>query len=81
MNNIIKIKDFISEGRVNSFYSDELNPDIWTREDIKGESKWVLDDPIRKKLLEIGEDFFNKFKEIIVILSFTLPFSSNDFLS
>jgi predicted nucleotidyltransferase len=64
VNNIIKIKDFISEGRVNSFYSDELNPDIWTREDIKGESKWVLDEPIRKKLLEIGEDFFNKFKEI-----------------
>jgi hypothetical protein len=81
VNNIIKIKDFISEGRVNSFYSDELNPDIWTREDIKGESKWVLDDPIRKKLLEIGEDFFNKFKEIIVTLSFTLPFSSNDFFS
>jgi len=62
--NILKIENFLSEGRVNPFYSDELNPDIWEREEGKGKSQWVLEESIRKKLLEIGEDFFSKFKEI-----------------
>lgn len=64
MNNILKIDNFISEGRINPFYSDELNPDIWSRKEVKGKSQWTLDEPVRKKLLEIGEDFFSKFKEI-----------------
>jgi predicted nucleotidyltransferase len=62
--NIIRIDNFISEGRINAFYSDELNPDIWSREVVKGKSQWTLDESIREKLLEIGEDFFSKFKEI-----------------
>lgn len=64
MKNILKIENFLSEGRVNPFYSDELNPDIWEREEGKRKSQWVLEESIRKKLLEIGEDFFSKFKEI-----------------
>jgi predicted nucleotidyltransferase len=62
--NIIRIDNFISEGRINAFYSDELNPDIWSREVVKGKSQWTLDESVREKLLEIGEDFFSKFKEI-----------------
>jgi hypothetical protein len=64
VNNILKIDNFISEGRINPFYSDELNPDIWSRKEVKGKSQWTLDEPVRKKLLEIGEDFFSKFEEI-----------------
>ena len=64
MKNIIRIDNFISEGRINAFYSDELNPDIWSREVVKGKSQWTLDESVREKLLEIGEDFFSKFKEI-----------------
>ena len=64
MKNILGINNFVSEGRINAFYSEELNPDIWSREEIKGKSQWVLGDSARKKLLEIGEDFFSKFKEI-----------------
>jgi len=64
MSKILRLKDFLSEGRINPFYSDELNPDIWTRDKDKGKYKWVLDEPIRKKLLEIGEDFFSKYREI-----------------
>ena len=64
MKNIIKIDNYITEGRISSFYSDELNPDVWSREVIKGKSQWTLDEPIRKKLLNIGEDFFSKFEEI-----------------
>lgn len=64
MKNLKGIKNFIFEGRINPFYSEELNPDLWERKEIKGKSQWVLDGPIREKLLEIGEDFFSKFKEI-----------------
>jgi hypothetical protein len=62
--NILGIENFIKEGRINPFYSDELNPDIWSREEIGGKSQWILDESVRKKLLEIGEDFFSKFDEI-----------------
>jgi len=64
MPRILKIKDFLSEGRINPFYSDELNPSVWTRQEKKGKPEWVLDEEIRKKLLEIGEDFFSKFGEV-----------------
>ncbi len=64
MRNILKIGNFVNEGRINPFYSDELNPDIWSRGDIKQKSQWILDESVRKKLLEIGEDFFSKFREI-----------------
>jgi hypothetical protein len=64
MGSIIRIKEFLAEGRINPYYSDELNPEIWERGEPGKKSQWILKQDLRKKLLDIGEDFFSKFQEI-----------------
>jgi predicted nucleotidyltransferase len=58
---------FLSESEANSFYQDELNPKFWTRKISKDgtKEKWVLDPIIRKKLLKIGEEFYQKLEDIV----------------
>jgi hypothetical protein len=58
---------FLLEKQISAFYNDELNPKFWTKKVSKSgtDEKWVLDPIIRKKLLNIGEDFYDKFEDII----------------
>jgi predicted nucleotidyltransferase len=54
------------EKKVSPFYNDELNPVFWTKKKNKdGETEWVFDQRVRKKLLRIAEEFFEKFDEIL----------------
>lgn len=58
---------FLFEKQVNSFYQDELNPKFWTKKISKDGSKekWVLDPLVRKKLLKIGEEFYDKLEDVV----------------
>lgn len=58
---------FLFEKQVNAFYNDELNPRFWTKRISKDGEKvdWVLDPIIRKKLLKIGEEFYQKCDDIV----------------
>lgn len=58
---------FLFEKQVNAFYQDELNPKFWTKKVSKDGSKekWVLDPIIRKKLVKIGEEFYEKLDEVV----------------
>jgi hypothetical protein len=65
------IKDFknyfLLEKEISPFYQDELNPKFWTKKVSKDgtKEKWVLDPIIRKKLLKIGEEFYQKVDDIV----------------
>lgn len=68
---MVQIKSFsdylILENRVGSFYNDDLSPKFWTKivsKDGKSE-KWVLDPIIRKKLLKIGEEFYESLEDVV----------------
>ena len=54
---------FLLEKQVNAFYHDELNPKFWTKHVSKDGSKekWTIDPIIKKKLLKIGNEFYDKF--------------------
>ena len=55
----------ILEKQVNPFYHDELNPVFWTKK-VKGDDvEWVFDERVRKKLLKIADEFFEKFDDIL----------------
>ena len=58
---------FLFEKQISAFYNDELNPKFWTKKVSKSGTaeKWVLDPIIRKKLLNIGEDFYDKLKDVV----------------
>lgn len=58
---------FILEKQINAFYHDELNPKFWTKVVSKDgtKEKWVIDPIIRKKLLSIGEDFYEKIEDVV----------------
>jgi hypothetical protein len=58
---------FLLEKQISAFYNDELNPKFWTKKVSKSGTaeKWVLDPIIRKKLLNIGEDFYDKLKDVV----------------
>lgn len=58
---------FLSEKQVNAFYQDELNPKFWTKRVSKDGSKekWVLDPLVRKKLLKIGQEFYEKLDDVV----------------
>jgi hypothetical protein len=54
------------EGKIGSFYNDELNPKFWDKyKDKLGEARWVFDGLVRKKLLKISEDFYSKFGDLL----------------
>lgn len=57
----------ILENQVSSFYNDELNPKFWTKKISKDgkKEKWVFDPLIRKKLIKIAEEFYEKFESTI----------------
>jgi len=67
VNTVKDFKDFsINEKKIGSFYNDELNPKFWDRYKKKdGEVKWVFDSLVRKKLLKIAKDFYEKFDDIL----------------
>ena len=58
---------FIFESQVGAFYQDELNPKFWTKRVSKDgtQEKWALDPIIRKKLLKIGEEFYESLKDVV----------------
>lgn len=58
---------FLLEKQISEFYNDELNPKFWNKKVSKSGSaeKWTLDPIVRKKLINIGEDFYDKFKDVI----------------
>ena len=58
---------FLFEKQVNAFYQDELNPKFWSKRISKDGSKekWVLDPLVRKKLLKIGQEFYDSLKEVL----------------
>ena len=58
---------FLFEKQVNAFYNDELSPKFWTERVSKDGEKvdWILDPIIRKKLLKIGEEFYEKCDDIV----------------
>ena len=63
---LYRYNEFISEGRISEFYNDELSPKFWTKKkNQKGETEWVLDRNVRKKLLNIAKDFYSKFDDTI----------------
>lgn len=56
----------LNEDKVGSFYNDELNPKFWDKYRTKdGKDEWVFDRIVRKKLLKIAEDFYEKYKDLL----------------
>jgi len=65
---VISFKNYLLlEKQVSPFYNDELSPKFWTKKETKDglKEKWVLDPIIRKKLLKIGEEFYDSVKDIV----------------
>lgn len=64
---VLSFKDFsLFENKIGSFYNDELNPKFWDKyKDKEGETRWVFDPLVRKKLLRISEDFYSKFGDLL----------------
>lgn len=70
MGSVLSYKNFIGESpilerQVNPFYHDELNPVFWTKKTKDDEVEWLFDQRVRKKLLKIADDFFEKFEDIL----------------
>jgi hypothetical protein len=58
--------DEIFEREVSAFYHDELNPIFWKKKkDKNGNIEWVFDQRVRRKLLRIANDFYEKFPELL----------------
>jgi hypothetical protein len=56
----------IFEKKVGAFYHDELNPIFWKKKkDKDGRIEWVFDQRVRRKLLRIAKDFYEKFPELL----------------
>jgi len=56
-----KRSNSLNEGKVNSFYHDELAPVFWT----KKKDKWVFDQRVRRKLLRIANEFFSNYEDVL----------------
>lgn len=57
---------FLNESKIGDFYNDDLNPKFWDLYKTKNDkTKWVFDPLVRKKLLRISRDFFEKFEDLI----------------
>lgn len=56
----------IFEREIGAFYHDELNPIFWKKKkDKDGNIEWVFDQRVRRKLLRIANDFYEKFPELL----------------
>ena len=57
---------FISESQIGPFYNDVLSPVFWTKKtDKSGKVSWEFDQRVRRKLLRIANEFFEKFDGIL----------------
>lgn len=57
---------YINEMESSPYYHDILNPVFWTQKNSKsGETSWVFDQRVRRKLIRIAEDFYTKFGDIL----------------
>lgn len=68
MDKVISFKSYLLlEKQIGPFYNDDLNPKFWSKRTTKDGSKekWVLDPIIRKKLLKIGEEFYQGVDDIV----------------
>ena len=63
--NYINISSPILERQISPFYNDELSPIFWTKKTKGDDITWEFDQRVRKKLLRIADDFFEKFDEIL----------------
>ncbi|NCX05623.1 MAG: hypothetical protein EBW68_07580, partial [Actinobacteria bacterium] len=63
--NYINLSSPILERQVNPFYHDELNPIFWAKKTKGDDIEWTLDQRVRKKLLRIAGEFFEKFDDIL----------------
>ena len=67
---MLEVIDFrlfvLNEDKVGPFYNDELNPKFWDLYTSSSNTeKWVFDPIVRRKLLSIAEDFYEKFAELL----------------
>jgi hypothetical protein len=65
---VLKYIDYqkIYESKIGPFYNDDLNPSFWTkRKNKSGKVEWKFDQRVRRKLLRIAKDFFDKFSDIL----------------
>lgn len=67
MNIVQNFIDFsLNEEKIGSFYNDMLNPKFWDKYTTKNDAtKWVFDPMVRKKLVRIANDFFEKYADIL----------------
>jgi hypothetical protein len=64
--NLFTKSNSLLEKKIGPFYNDELNPTFWTEKKSKDDdSEWIFDQRVRKKLLRIADDFFEKFGDIL----------------
>lgn len=63
--NYTNLSSPILERQVNPFYHDELSPVFWTKKNKGDDVEWTLDQRVRKKLLRIADEFFEKFDDIL----------------
>ena len=56
----------LNEDQIGSFYNDELNPKFWDKYKNKsGDTDWIFDGLVGKKLIRISEDFYSKFEDLL----------------
>lgn len=66
-----KVLNYISfTGKINesdtAYYHDSLNPVFWEKKkDRKGDIKWVFDQRVRRKLVKIAKDFYEKYSDVL----------------
>jgi predicted nucleotidyltransferase len=64
--NLFNQSDSLLEKKIGPFYNDKLNPTFWTEKKTKnGDTEWIFDQRVRKKLLRIADDFFENFGDIL----------------
>ena len=71
MGQVLSYKNYTSlpssllERQVSPFYNDGLNQVFWTKKTKGDDVEWTLDQRVRKKLLRIANEFFEKFDDIL----------------
>lgn len=55
----------LNEKQVTPYYHDNLNPVFWTKKESGDDIDWKFDQRVRRKLLRIADDFFEKYDGIL----------------
>ena len=63
--NYTSLPSSLLERQVSPFYNDGLNQVFWTKKTKGDDVEWTLDQRVRKKLLRIANEFFEKFDDIL----------------